>query len=786
MRRLLAWFGDSKRPGRSAGGRSLGRDASEGWRLARLEQLEDRRMLSWTVMVYMDGDDAGPARLATQIPGNFQELAAVGSTDDVHFVAQIDSIGCPTVFGGQKGARRGLIQQGNTPSTSWGTRLGNVDSGDPDSLIGFVQWAIQDYPADNYALILWDHGAGHAGVCWDDTSGTHLSMMGLTEALNVIPYMDVLAFDACLMGMVEVASQVAGEADVMVASEELVPGAGYDYSFVSQLVVDPSMSAASLANNMVQYYGDYYATREPRATLSAVNLSKIGDSTTGLVGALETLANTMTMSATQGDWNALAAARNAAYKYGKWSPTSLPFPSHDVVDLLTRLCDTPGVSASVVAAATGVISAHADAIIACRRGSQATANGLAIYSPAPGDEDRSADYNYDLNFLVDTQWAEVANGIGPQRATGAYVAADQWFPGQTALRVYGTDGDDRFTFEQVSGGGIQLTTSMPGWSKVYYPPAGKYIARVYVYAYGGNDTITFDENMTRPGVIYGGPDDDRITTQLGNDTLVGGPGDDVLDAGEGNDRIAGGDGADRLYGQEGNDRLFGGKGNDSIVGGSGNDLLFGGRDADTLWGDAGNDTLIGGLAADQLVDSGGANRLLGGKGDDRLWGGDGKDLLHGGAGDDVLYGKAGDDRLYGGVGNDYLDGQAGNDQLFGEAGNDRLFGGLGRNLLVGGWGADQLRASGAGDVLIGGLTSYDFNTAALAAIMAEWTGNSPLNTRTRHLNGTLAKGRNGQTFLRMNAPSKTVYNDNAVNDLYADSSQDWSLAFAQDQRHPRG
>ena len=40
--------------------------------------------------------------------------------------------------------------------------------GDPNTLVAFVQWATATYPANHYALILWDHGNGWRSRALDD------------------------------------------------------------------------------------------------------------------------------------------------------------------------------------------------------------------------------------------------------------------------------------------------------------------------------------------------------------------------------------------------------------------------------------------------------------------------------------------------------------------------------------------------------------------------------------------------------------------------------------------
>jgi Ca2+-binding RTX toxin-like protein len=123
----------------------------------------------------------------------------------------------------------------------------------------------------------------------------------------------------------------------------------------------------------------------------------------------------------------------------------------------------------------------------------------------------------------------------------------------------------------------------------------------------------------------------------------------------------------------------------------------------------------------------------------------------GGEGNDVLIGDANPN---------IFNGNGGNDLLIGNAGNDSLNGGAGADILIGGAGADTLNAGLDEDLLIGGSTSYDANSAALAAIMAEWGSGDSYSHRVAHLRGQ-AGGLNGPYFLK----STTVLEDNAIDTL---------------------
>lgn len=243
-------------------------------------------LAEWTFMVYMAADND----LEYYALVDFLEMAVVGSSEDVHIVVQLDrALGEDNSFGDWTGTRRGRVRKNDRPYTSWGTGIGEANTGDPNCLIDFATWSMNTFPARHYALVLWNHGNGWRkdfsdpvrAVCSDFASGGNaLHMEELEYALSEIVgggrgQLDMVGFDACLMGMVEVAHQIAPYGKVMVASEELEPADGWPYEEIfSALVGQPDMTAAGLGTLIVDAYYTSYSRNE---TLSAVDLSRIPD-----------------------------------------------------------------------------------------------------------------------------------------------------------------------------------------------------------------------------------------------------------------------------------------------------------------------------------------------------------------------------------------------------------------------------------------------------------------------------------------------------------------------------
>lgn len=164
--------------------------------------------------------------------------------------------------------------------------------GEVDTLKDFLTFCKKDYSADHQMLIFWNHGGGAFGFCWEDLfGGDHLSLKELTEALSAVypkneakPPLEIIGFDACLMASLETAEALNGYGQYLVASEELEPGEGWDYTaWLGKLAEHPEMNGAQLSKAIVDSYIEYYANQsiqldwlgiDYESTLSVVDIAK--------------------------------------------------------------------------------------------------------------------------------------------------------------------------------------------------------------------------------------------------------------------------------------------------------------------------------------------------------------------------------------------------------------------------------------------------------------------------------------------------------------------------------
>ena len=120
----------------------------------------------WTLMIYMAGDngkifDTKTGRIKLMAPmeeAGYQdlfEMGTVGTTDQCAVTCLFDTLDASYLVEVRKGKRfsDSLVQP-----------LREVNMGDPNTLKEFIVRSVQTYPADHYALVIWNHGTGWLDV----------------------------------------------------------------------------------------------------------------------------------------------------------------------------------------------------------------------------------------------------------------------------------------------------------------------------------------------------------------------------------------------------------------------------------------------------------------------------------------------------------------------------------------------------------------------------------------------------------------------------------------------
>ena len=400
--------------------------------LAKSEKMS-QPIANWTFMVYMSAD----CNLEGAGVEDINEMEVVGSTPQVNVVVQCDRIdGEDTSNGDWKDCKRFYITKDSdetTISSKVVEEMGEVNMGDPETLVNFTYWVHDTYPAQHYALILWNHGGAFWGVCWDDTNNDYLNMANLSYALaKTKEYygkkLDIVAFDACLMGELEVLYQIKNYCDYAVGSEPTEPGDGWPYELIlPSLVHNPSMSPTDLCKEIVNDYVTSYTDGKDNpsdtvsVTMGAFDMAKFED----VWFAMNVLSIHLANNARK--YNELlryVRSRTTGFDPGHVAFLDITqYPMYDVGDFIDQLLSPlpgPGtlsqyiLDANLRNAAKSVLDSVKKCVFSFAAGARyPNAYGMTIYFPCGNNSlnDQSPRTEYDprynlIEFAKDCYWDE--------------------------------------------------------------------------------------------------------------------------------------------------------------------------------------------------------------------------------------------------------------------------------------------------------------------------------------------------------------------------------------------
>lgn len=176
----------------------------------------------WTVMVYIAGDNnlGDPNRYydpSLNLQGQFASLKQLARNHaNVNLVTLTD-------FYDDTGTEYCHLKSDGSQACQ---QLGEADTSDPMVLSDFISNTLTLFPATHTMLIISDHGHSIAGVAADETTSRSAVMSpdelraAYQSARLDLNKLDVLFYNACLMGSFEAAYDASFFADYMVASAD--------------------------------------------------------------------------------------------------------------------------------------------------------------------------------------------------------------------------------------------------------------------------------------------------------------------------------------------------------------------------------------------------------------------------------------------------------------------------------------------------------------------------------------------------------------------------------------
>ena len=257
---------------------------------------------NYTVMCYMTSNND----LFEFSEKNISQMKKIGSDENLNILVQQDTYG-------KIESKRFFVKKNKLETMQTITNKPECISGTPENLFDFSRWAIENYPAKNYILILWDHGSGiidpniwkfnllnlyvfnqelglfelnrdeinKRGICFNEVFDMYLNNQDIKNTLKKISAellngkKITLGFDACNMAMAEIAFQIKDYVDIMIASQETEPGSGWNYETLLSPLKTKNLIPEEFAKNAVDSYQKNYEKTFADFTLSAISLSEI-------------------------------------------------------------------------------------------------------------------------------------------------------------------------------------------------------------------------------------------------------------------------------------------------------------------------------------------------------------------------------------------------------------------------------------------------------------------------------------------------------------------------------
>jgi hypothetical protein len=267
----------------------------------------------WTVLGYFDGDQYFGDCGVTDV---MNYLSSLSTPANVDIAIQADRCESPYSYGTWKDTRRFKIEHMTYSDDDFNdvcvdSTLGELNMGSVETLKDFLIWGVSSYPSERYILILKNHGGGwKRGVCIDETDGGILSIKDIKTALDYLFDMtgekiDILAFDACLMGMVETAYELKdniGSSFVFSQDFGYTPQLFNTENIVAALDSVPYISSVGAAKLFVD-------NPAQAITISAVTVSGLSELTQSISDFVDSFIMTP-------DWNAVQTAFDNSSVFG--------------------------------------------------------------------------------------------------------------------------------------------------------------------------------------------------------------------------------------------------------------------------------------------------------------------------------------------------------------------------------------------------------------------------------------------------------------------------------------
>ncbi len=371
--------------------------------LLSFNNLNGQETKEWTLLVYMVGSDIVEDGIT-----DLGEMTAAGSGSNMNIVTLK---GGSTLVGGWDTPTSSVIENGTETPLSFVPSVSNMANS--TNITEFINWGVENYPAEKYMMLFYNHGMAIRGFGWDqvvdaqNSIGDILAGIGASNFIAGGNKFEVLGFDACLMATFEAMSSFRNVANYYIASEETEPWHAWNWTpVITAMNSQSGLNGAQLGQIIVDnYFAQSQANGTQHVTLSVTKLDQI----TALENSLNTLINSLDDDIYVGN---VIRARAMSEEFGKATTNSIQ--SEDMVDMGDLVKHLKELEPTIAAECDDVLS-KIDNAVTYHRGdaTHPLATGISMFVPlntlaSAGEVQWRIEQNYNLigfsgvlkNFIV--------------------------------------------------------------------------------------------------------------------------------------------------------------------------------------------------------------------------------------------------------------------------------------------------------------------------------------------------------------------------------------------------
>ena len=351
-----------------------------------------------TVLIYLCGADLESKNgLAT---GDIQEILKVsGQPKDVNIVIET---GGASSWKSTYGISSTYLQRHHVENKQLITDsdLTYASMGLTSTLRSFIEYGLNNYPANRTGLILWNHGGGMRGVCYDEKKND--DSLTTDEVKNAVSgalsncgksgqKLEWIGYDACLMAVQDIAEMNSPYFNYMIASEESEAGYGWDYdNWVDDLYAKKSTTVIlkAIVDSFITDNGGASSSSGDQ-TLSYMNLS-YADEYLAAWEAMATQLNNVVTSSNKSSFNSAITSNVKHYADSDYDY----FCTFDAKDFVEKLASNSSFSSF------RINSSYTDAVLA-------QFSNFVAYSVAQKGAGKS--YGLCMYWPNSSQYSDVSN-----------------------------------------------------------------------------------------------------------------------------------------------------------------------------------------------------------------------------------------------------------------------------------------------------------------------------------------------------------------------------------------